>query len=157
MAKKPLKFKDFVSVDYTQDGDDQVAYNAKKRKKDIPTGNTGEQVENEALNMQQRMAKSRQMKKLAPKIKMGRKRAMNRTANLDVLKKRAKKSARNFFLKKITKDIPKDELSMARRQSIEKRLDKMKPKIDKMAVKLLPKVRKTEMDRKRNKGNSSND
>lgn len=149
---KPLRFKDSLPVDYTQTGDDQLAKNAKKRKQDIPTGNTGEQVETEALNMQQRMAKSRQMKKLKSKIAIGRKRAMKRTANMEVLQKRAKKAARNFFLKKITKDIPKDELSMARRQEIEKRLDKMKPKIDKMAKKLLPKVRKIEMDRKRGGG-----
>ena len=33
--------------------------------------------------------------------------------------------------------------------AIEKRLDKMKPKIDKLAKKFLPKVRKSEMARKR--------
>jgi hypothetical protein len=42
VAKKPLGFKDFLSVDYTQSGDDLIARNAKKRKQDTPTGNTGE-------------------------------------------------------------------------------------------------------------------
>lgn len=158
MAKKPLKFRDFISVDYTQDGDDQVAVNAKKRKKDIPTGNTGESVEaDEALDMTQRMARKRAFRKNKAKIAMGRKRAEKRFANMDTLKKRARKQARNMLLKKITKDVPKDELSMARRQDIEKRLDKMKPRIDKIAKKILPQVRKQEMERKRNKGKSSND
>lgn len=125
MAKKPLRFKEFDSVD------------------------TNEEVAQEALTVQQRMAKSRQMKKLAPKIAIGRKRAARKMANMDTLKKRARKAARNTILKKLTKDIPKDELSMSRRQDIEKRLDKMKPKIDKLAQKMLPKVRKKELERKK--------
>jgi hypothetical protein len=151
---KPMGLKQFINVDYTQTGDDQQAYNAKKRKKDIPTGNTGEGVENEALDIQQRLKLSRSFKKNKAKIAMGRKRAARRVANIDTLKKRAAKQARNTFLKKITKDVPKDELSLARRQSIEKRLDKMKPKIDKLAKKLLPKVRKGELERKRGKKSS---
>jgi hypothetical protein len=44
MADKPLSFKDFLTVDYTQTGDGQLAKNAKKRKTDDVTGNTGEGV-----------------------------------------------------------------------------------------------------------------
>ncbi len=147
---KKLGFKDFIAVDYTQTGDDQLAYNSKKRKKDIPTGNTGEEVELQAaLNIQQRLKKARQMKKLAPKIAMGRARAARKVANMETLKKRAQKQARNMIAKKLTKGISKADLNMARRMEIEKRLDKMKPKIDKLAKKLLPKVRKSEMARKR--------
>lgn len=131
MAKKPLRFKELNSVD------------------------TNEEVTQEALTVQQRMAKSRQMKKLAPKIAIGRARAARKMANMDTLKKRARKAARNIILKKLTKDIPKDELSMSRRQDIEKRLDKMKPKIDKLAQKVLPQVRKKELERK--KGGPSGD
>ena len=141
---KPLGFKDFVSVDYTQDGDDQVAYNAKKRKKHIPTGNA-----DEALDMTQRLARKRSFKKNKAKIALGRKRAMKKVASLDVLKKRAQKQARTQVMKKLTKDVPKDELSLARRQEIEKRLDKMKQRIDKIAKKLIPVVRKKELERKK--------
>jgi thiamine kinase-like enzyme len=149
---KKLGFKDFIAVDYTQTGDDQLAYNAKKRKRHIPTGNTGEEVETEALTTQQRLKKARQMKKLAPKIALGRKRAARKMANMETLKKRAKKQARNMIAKKLTKGISKGDLNMARRMEIEKRLDKMKPKIDKLAKKLLPKVRKAELARKKSKG-----
>lgn len=155
MAKKPLRFKDFTSVDYTQTGDDQLAYNAKKRKKDIPTGNTGEEVENEALDMTQRLARGRMFKKNKAKIAMGRKRAQRKIASMDTLKKRARKAARNILLKKLTKDTPKDELSLSRRQDIEKRLEKKKNVIDKLSRKLLPQVRKKEMERK--KGGKSAD
>ena len=155
MAKKPLRFKDFTSVDYTQTGDDQLAYNAKKRKKDIPTGNTGEEVENEALDMTQRIARGRMFKKNKAKIAMGRKRAQRKIASMDTLKKRARKAARNVLLKKLTKDTPKGELSLSRRQDIEKRLEKKKNVIDKLSRKLLPQVRKKEMERK--KGGKSAD
>lgn len=58
-----------------------------------------------------------------------------------------------MLAKKFAKGIAKADLNMAKRQEIEKRLDKMKPKIDKLAKKLLPKVRKAELERKKSKGN----
>jgi hypothetical protein len=143
---KPLRFKDFTNADYTQSGDDEEAYQAQKRHRHIPTGNTGE-----ALDYAARQKKSRQMKKYKSKIAIGRKKAARKFASMEVLKKRARKQARNMLMKKITKDIPKSELSFARRQEIEKRLDKMGPKIDKIAKKILPQVRKQEMERKRGK------
>lgn len=141
---KPLRFKDFVSVDYTQSGDDQLAKQSKKRKQHIPTGNTGE-----ALDFTARRKLARAMKKNKAKIAIGRKKAARKFADMDKLKKRAQKQARMTFFRKITKGMSKDELSFARRQDIEKRLDKMGPKIDKLARKLLPKVRQQEKDRKR--------
>jgi len=146
---RPLGFKDFLSVDYTQTGDGQLAYNAKRRKKDDGEGPY------EALTVQQRMAKSRQLKKLKSKIALGRKRAERKVASIDVLKKRAQKQARNFFAKKITKGQDKGELGMARRADIEKRLDKMKPKIDKLARKMLPKIRKAEIEKKKGGGSGN--
>ena len=103
----------------------------------------------EALNMQQRMARKRAFKKNKAKIAIGRKRAEKKIANLDVLKKRARKAARDTLLKKMTKDVPKADLSMARRQEIEKKLDKKKNVIDRLARKLVPQVRKKEIARKR--------
>ena len=35
---KPMSLKTFINVDYTQTGDPQQAYNAKKRKRDIGAG-----------------------------------------------------------------------------------------------------------------------
>ena len=110
----------------------------------------------EALNMQQRLKMARTFKKNKAKIAIGRKRAARKIASPEKLKKRAQKQARMTILKKITKGIDKGELSMSRRQSIEKRLDKMKPKIQKLAKKLLPKVRKAELAKKRG-GTKSDD
>ncbi len=149
MEKKPLRFKDFDTVDYTGTGDEELASRASRRKKV-----DNEEVQDEALSMTQRLARGRQMKKLKSKIAMGRKRAMRKTANMDTLKKRARKAARNVVLKKLIKNTPKSELSMARRQDLEKRLDKKKAVIDKLSKKLLPQVRKKEMLRKKG-GNKS--
>ncbi len=141
-----MGFKDFIAVDYTETGDDQLAYNAKKRK-----------TQDEALTRQQRMAASRRMKKLARKIQIGKKKAAKKVASMDKLKVRANKQARELLLKKMTKGKGKDQLSLARRQELEKKLDKKKAVIAKIAKKLLPKVRKKELEKKRGgaKGESS--
>ena len=103
----------------------------------------------EALTMQQGLARARSLKKNKAKIAIGRKKLARKIADMETLKKRARKQARNLLLKKITKDIPKGELSFARRQSIEKQLDKKKAVVDKIAKKLLPKVRQAEIQKKK--------
>lgn len=138
-----MSFKQFVSTDYTGTGDPELAKAAKDRK-----------VQDEALDIQQRRKKAIAMKRNKAKIRMGRRRAERKVANLDKLKKRARKHARNMLAKKITKDIPKSELSVARKKEIEKRLEKpaMQQKISRSARKLLPQVRKAELAKKRSRG-----
>jgi hypothetical protein len=173
MAKK-LNFKDFMAVDYMPGEDDLIKQAAKKRKQYTPTGNTGEAVEatkckmcgcdinnpdpncdcdhdhtTEALTMMQRRAKSRSMKKYQARLKVGRKKAAAKVANPKVLAKRARKAARNAIAKKMTKGISKADLTPARKAEIEKRLDKMAPRITRLAKKMLPKIRQTELGRKR--------
>lgn len=154
---KPLGFKDFIAVDYTMSGDDQLAYNAKKRKKDIPTGNTNEEAveTDEALDITQRRARGRIMKRNKAKIAMGRKRASRKIASMDKLKLRSRRQARTLLLKKLTKDVPKADLSMARKKDIEKRMEKpvFQNKIDRIARKSLPKVRQAELAKKRGTAN----
>ena len=150
MAKK-LDFKDFLTVDYTQTGDPQLAKNAKKRKQDIPTGNTGESVEpaDEALSMAARRKKAITMKKIQARLKVRRKKASMKVADKGRLEKRARKAARNAIAKKLTKGVSKVELTPARKAEIEKRLDKMQGKVSRLANKMLPKIRKSELEKKR--------
>lgn len=103
----------------------------------------------EALSMAQRRKAAQRFKKYKSRIKIGRERAARRVASKEVLMKRARKAARTAIMKKLIKDTPKSELDFARREQIEKRLDKMKPKIDQLAKKMLPKLRKAETERKR--------
>tara|TARA_Y100000389_G_scaffold186649_1_gene207231 strand:- start:999 stop:1454 length:456 start_codon:yes stop_codon:yes gene_type:complete len=150
MAKN-LDFKDFLTVDYTQTGDPQLAKNAKKRKQHIPTGNTGESVEpaDEALSMAARRKKAITMKKIQARLKVGRKKASMKVADKGKLERRSRKAARNAIAKKLTKGVSKAELTPARKAEIEKRLDKMQGKVSRLAKKMLPKIRKSELEKKR--------
>ena len=129
-------FNDFLAVDYTQTGIDQLALNAKKRKRDDTSGDVAE-----VATLAQRQKMKAAMRKNKAKIALGRKKAAKKLATPEKLKKRAEKQARDIFVKKITKDKDKSDLSFGARQSIEKRLAKKKGAIQKLAKKLLPKVK----------------
>ena len=59
----------------------------------------------------------------------------------------------NVMFKKLAKGTSRADLPATRRQEIEKRLEKLKPRIDKMSRKLLPQVRKMEKERRMGKQN----
>ena len=134
-----LSFKDFLVVDYTPEMPEEISYAAKKRKRGVV---------GEALTLKGRRALARALKRNKAKVKVGRRRAMQRTANPEVLMKRARKHARNQLFQKLAKDTPKDEMSPQRKAEIEKRLDKMKGRVDKIARRILPQVRKIEKERR---------
>ena len=111
-----------------------------------------EEVEvDEALTLQQRMKRSRLMKRMKTRIKIGRERAKRKMANKQKLEKRAMRQARAQIAKKLTRGIPKSELSFARKQEIEKRLDKpmLKQRIKRIAKRIFKDVRKKEVQRKK--------
>ena len=141
-----LGFKDMMVVDYAPGEPVEIKYRRKRRKV---------QDTEEALSIPQKMKLARRMSKLAPRLKIARKRAMMRMASKEKLKGRARKEARNFFFLKLSKGVPKDQLPYARRAEIEKRLDKpaMKQKIDKYAMRILPKVRKRDKEKLNRGGN----
>lgn len=107
------------------------------------------QFMDEALDLRQRRARGISMRKNKAKLAMGRKKAARKIAGADVLKKRAQKQARNAMAAKLVKDTPKSEMTPARKAEIEKRLEKMKPRIDRMAKKMFKDVRKAEISKKR--------
>ena len=111
-----------------------------------------EEVEvDEALNLQQRMKRSRLMKRMKSRIKIGRQRAMRKMANKKTIEKRAMRQARNQLAKKLTRGIPKKELTFARKQEIEKRLAKpaLQSRIKRIAKRIFKDVRKAEVERKK--------
>ena len=91
------------------------------------------------------------MKRLKTRIKIGRQRAMRKMANKKTLEKRSNRQARNQIEKKLTRGIPKSELTFARKQEIEKRLDKpaLKQRIARLAKRMFKDVRKKEVQRKK--------
>ena len=94
-------------------------------------------VLDEALTRQQRQKRKIMMKRLAPKIARAKKRA----------EKKSNKRARQLIAGKLLKGRDLAKLSFAEREKLEKRLDKLKPKIAKVAKKILPKVKKAEKER----------
>ena len=111
------------------------------------------ETQDEALSIAQRNKKSRIMKAKGKQIARKRAIAMKKKANPEKLKKRAQKKAREILTKKILKDKSKNDLSQSGRESLEKKLDKKKALIKKIAKKILPKVKAAETERmaKKNK------
>jgi len=145
-------FKDFLTVDYTGTGDEQLAKNAKRRKTDDTSGDLVASNEmDEALTQAQRQKMKMAMRKNKAKIALGQKKARKKLASKETLQKRAEKQARNILIKKITKDKDKADLSYAARASIEKRLEKKGAAIKKIAKKLLPKIKQQDRDKLKNK------
>tara|TARA_B110000444_G_scaffold97089_1_gene92135 strand:+ start:21120 stop:21476 length:357 start_codon:yes stop_codon:yes gene_type:complete len=101
----------------------------------------------EALTPQQRIARSRAMKRMMPKIMMKRKLAMRKKASPEQLKKRAIKQATDVIRKKIAKGTDYNSMSMAAKGQLDKKVEKKKAVIKKIAKKLIPKIKKAEAER----------
>jgi|TARA_R110000803_G_scaffold209897_1_gene280356 hypothetical protein len=99
------------------------------------------------LTIKQRLARSRTMKRLAPKIAMKRKQAANRRADPEKLKTRAHKKAIDVIRKKILKDKDYNSLSYPEKASLEKKVQSKKSAIKKIEKKLLPQIKKAESER----------
>ena len=111
-----------------------------------------EQYTSEALSIAQRLKKSRMFKRIAAKIKLGKKRAAKKlVTDPKKLFKRAVKQQRMKTAKKLLKGKSYFDLSPARKMEIEKKLDKMRVKITTLAKKLLPSIRKKEKEKFKNK------
>ena len=109
------------------------------------------QFVDEVLDNVQRRKLAMRMKKNKAKIAIARKKSERKMANMDTLKKRARRAARTAMVDKLSKGKSKDELSLAQKKNIEKRLDNpaMQKIIDRGAKKQLKVVRKAEIQRKR--------
>lgn len=163
-----ITFKELMAIPSPEgETDDQayLRYRAQKRRRGVlggtiggPVGESVEQTEDmidEAFTMQQRLQKSRSMKRNKSKVKLGRERALRKTADMGTIKRRAQKHARLSMFKKLSKGLSPSEVPFAKRQEIEKRLDKMKPRIERVAKKLIPQIRKIEKERKQSRSQGS--
>ena len=146
MAKRPLSFKDFTVVDYRPGEDDHTKYKASKRKKADLSG-----VSTEELSVTARRKKAVQMKRFKSRLKIGSKKAKARTATLPTIKKRARKQVRNQLFKKFSRGKSRSEVAPTRRKEIEKRIDRFSAYINRTVKKIIPKVRKMDIERKKSK------
>ena len=145
-----MRFQAAASQKKNQKKTDDAEKKSMAAKADMDMKARKEDVD-EALTLQQRMKRSRLMKRMKSRIAIGRKRARKKMANKKTIEKRAMRQARNDLAKKLTRGIPKKDLTFARKQEIEKRLAKpaLQQRIKRMARKLYKDVRKKEVERKK--------
>ncbi len=100
------------------------------------------------LSIQQRRKRALTMRKYKTKIKMSRERSKRKMAPKDKLLKRSRKQALNFMRNRLSKNKKYSEMSTAEKITLDKRLQKIPGRvIDRIATRLLPKVRKAEKER----------
>jgi len=101
----------------------------------------------EVLTPKQRMKRSILMKKLAPKMAKKRAKSMKKKAPSEVILKRAMNKARDILTKKILNNKSKSDLGFGELENLEKKLGKKKAVIKKIAKKMLPALKKAELER----------
>jgi nicotinic acid mononucleotide adenylyltransferase len=100
------------------------------------------------LTRTQRIRRAMLLRRMKSRIKMGQKRARRRKAPLAVLKKRARKLAIRRMKQRLAKGTRYADMSYSQRQVIDKRLAKIpRSRLDTLAKRLLPAVKRIERDR----------
>jgi len=105
------------------------------------------------LDRQQRRQRAITMRRHKSKIARGRRIAASKPANLEKLKKRARKAAINVVRQKVAKGRGEDyaNLDVMQKMQIDKKVQKRKSLINRLAKRMLPKIRQKEVERRRAK------
>ena len=136
-------FKELMIMPVEAGEDEYLKYRAMKRRKHMyEETEVEEETTDEALSMAARRKRSRDMRKNKNKLRIARNRMKKRVANPERIKKRAKKQAIDKIYKKLTKGMSRKDLTPAKKAELEKRIAKMKPRVNRIAKKLLPSVRR---------------
>ena len=101
----------------------------------------------EVLTPAQRFKRSQQMKRLGKKIARARMIALKRPSSPDKLNQKAQRHARNLMRKKFTKGQNYADLSFQQKAQIEKKLQGKSAVINRIAMKVKPKLKKLEQQR----------
>lgn len=106
-----------------------------------------EEAIDESLSVQQRRRRGIILKRLQPRMKIARQKAKRRMASKEKLLSRSRKKALAVIRHRLSKK-PYSEMSPAEKIALDARLAKISPStLDRIAKKLLPKVRQAERDR----------
>ena len=105
-------------------------------------------AESGPLSIQQRRKRGLIMRRYKTKIKMAKERAKRKMAPKDKLLSRSRKAALNFMRNRLSVNKKYSAMSTAEKITLDKRLQKIPGKtIDRIATRLLPKVRTAEKER----------
>lgn len=103
------------------------------------------------LTPMQRIKRARVMKRLAPKLKMKRKIAAKKKASPEKIKKRAQKQARDIVRDKLTGGKNYHAMSYSQKFAVDQKLQAKSAVVKKIAKKLIPKLKKAEAERLKNR------
>ena len=103
------------------------------------------------LDRQQRRQRAITMRRHKSKIARGRRIAASKPANIEKLKKRARKAAISAVRQKVAKGKGEDysNLDVAQKMQIDKKVQKRKSLINRLAKRMFPKIRQKEVERRR--------
>lgn len=107
-----------------------------------------EHVDEAVLSLSQRRERAMQLRRMQTRIQRARMIAMRRFANKATLMRRARKSARTALKRRFASGVNYDTMATGQKIAVDKRLEKMKPVIGKIAVRMMPTVRRREIERK---------
>jgi hypothetical protein len=108
-----------------------------------------EEDANEALSMQARRKRAMQMRRYKSRIKRAKERQQKRFASPEILKRRARRAAVRFLKRRFGAGKAYQDLSVGQKIAIDKKVEKMKGAISKISGRLLPRVRKAEIERRK--------
>ena len=99
------------------------------------------------LTPMQRRKKAIIMKRLAPKIARKRKIAMRKKAGVEKIEQRANKAAREYMRQLFLKGKKYTDLPLQARVNIDKKVEKKKTLMQKLAKRMIPLMRRKEIER----------
>jgi hypothetical protein len=107
---------------------------------------------NEVLSLAARRNRGMQFKRMQTRIQSARKRAELRYASPEKLNSRARRAAISFLKSRVSSNAARKyaDLSPGEKQSVDQKIQKMLPSVGRIASRLLPQIRKAEMQRKAN-------
>jgi len=110
-----------------------------------------------ALDFQQRRRRAMTLRRLKNKLARARERAKRRIATNDKLMKRARRAAIKIVRRRVAGKLGMqyNELPASQKMQIDARVAKRKALIDRIAKKLLPMVRRKEIERFKNQQNAN--
>ena len=105
----------------------------------------------EVLSVQGRLKRKFAARKNKQKLRVARNIALRRGSSPDRLKKRAVRGARNMVYKRLLKGRDKSSMPPAEKARFEKLIGMYKPLVQRFAVRMLPRMRKMEINRMKNR------
>ena len=106
----------------------------------------------EALSVQGRMKRRFAARRNRQKLKVARRIALRRGSTPDRLKRRATRGARLMVYKRLLRGRDRASLPPAEKARLEKMITRFQPLVNRVAVKLLPQMRRNEINRMKSRG-----